>query len=289
MRAIVQRCRSAHVAVDGQVISSIGRGLLCLIGISKDDTEYEAHWLASKLLSLRLFPEDKDGESWGWKKSVVDADYEVLCVSQFTLYAALKKGSKPDFHAAMVCSPLFRCLDNTPTYFFFAEKSSETSKKMYEDFLQDLRHKYRADQIQDGQFGAMMDVQLINDVRILALDTLPAHLTHSVTSLFASQGPVTLILDSATDAPARPVPKAALSANLKQKRKEELAARLKAKEQRIAAGKASASAAATPDLALASTLESAVEQKDEDELIQDAEEKSRQLAERFKVAMTESY
>ncbi|GAA5924465.1 hypothetical protein JCM1841_004592 [Sporobolomyces salmonicolor] len=244
MRAIVQRCRSAHVAVDGQVISSIGRGLLCLIGISKDDTEYEAHWLASKLLSLRLFPEDKDGESWGWKKSVVDADYEVLCVSQFTLYAALKKGSKPDFHAAM---------------------SSETSKKMYEDFLQDLRHKYRADQIQDGQFGAMMDVQLIND------------------------GPVTLILDSATDAPARPVPKAALSANLKQKRKEELAARLKAKEQRIAAGKASASAAATPDPALASTLESAVEQKDEDKLIQDAEEKSRQLAERFKVAMTESY
>ncbi|GAA6026091.1 hypothetical protein JCM11491_003276, partial [Sporobolomyces phaffii] len=130
MRAVIQRCTAASVTVDGQVISSIGRGILCLVGIGTDDTEHEAKWLAAKLLAMRLFPEDKEGESWGWKRSVVDAGYEVLCVSQFTLMANLKKGSKPDFHGAM---------------------SSETSKQMYHDFLQDLRTKYAADKIQDGE------------------------------------------------------------------------------------------------------------------------------------------
>lgn len=98
MKAVIQRCTSASVTVDGKVISSIGRGklssacltdeayvsppfsgILCLIGIGTNDTEHESKWLASKLLGMRLFPEDKEGESWGWKRSVVDAGYEVLC------------------------------------------------------------------------------------------------------------------------------------------------------------------------------------------------------------------
>lgn len=81
MKAVIQRCKSASVTVDGKVTSSIGRGILCLIGVGTHDTDYEAKWLSSKLLAMRLFPEDKNGEEWGWKYSVQDAEYEVLCVN----------------------------------------------------------------------------------------------------------------------------------------------------------------------------------------------------------------
>ncbi|GAA5923758.1 D-tyrosyl-tRNA(Tyr) deacylase [Sporobolomyces koalae] len=239
MRAVLQRCTSASVTVDGQVISSIGRGVLCLIGIGTDDTTHESEWLASKILGMRLFPDDQEGESWGWKKSVVDAGYEVLCVSQFTLMANLKKGSKPDFHGAM---------------------GSETSKAMYEDFLQDLRSKYQSDKIQDGRFGAMMDVQLTND------------------------GPVTLILDSTTDAPARPTAKTRISNELKQQRKQELEAKAREKAERKQKRINGEERHEEPTR----TKRDEVLQEEKD-LIAEAEKKSQELAERFKVAMTESY
>ncbi|GAA6063814.1 hypothetical protein JCM10212_001645 [Sporobolomyces blumeae] len=254
MKAVIQRCTSASVTVDGKVISSIGRGILCLIGIGTKDTEYEAQWLASKLLNMRLFPADKDGEAWGWKASVVEAGYEVLCVSQFTLMANLRKGSKPDFHGAM---------------------SSDTSKKMYLDFLDDLRTKYRADKVLDGEFGAMMDVQLVND------------------------GPVTLILDSTTDAPPPATAKVALSNDLKAKRKQELAVKAKEKEERIAREKAERARNGHERSREGESTREGSERSDEttqeeiarkeDELIAEAERKSAELAERFKVAMTESY
>ncbi|BGP21223.1 D-tyrosyl-tRNA(Tyr) deacylase [Rhodotorula toruloides] len=253
MRAVIQRVKQASVTVDGQCISQIGRGILCLVGIGANDTEYESQWLAAKLLALKVFPEDKEGESWGWKKSVVEADYEILCVSQFTLQANLRKGAKPDFHGA---------------------KGPDVAKQMYEDFLQDLRTKYKTERIKDGQFQAMMDVQLVND------------------------GPVTLILDSATDAPAKPVPKQPATAEQKQKAQAKLAARAAAREARLAVSadgsSAEAGGAATPATnggvngqeRKASTVARA---KSEEKLISEAEQKSRDLAERFKVAMTESY
>ncbi|GEM12188.1 enoyl-CoA hydratase/carnithine racemase [Rhodotorula toruloides] len=246
MRAVIQRVKQASVTVDGQCISQIGRGILCLVGIGANDTEYESQWLAAKLLALKVFPEDKEGESWGWKKSVVEADYEILCVSQFTLQANLRKGAKPDFHGAKASS----------------------------HFLQDLRTKYKTERIKDGQFQAMMDVQLVND------------------------GPVTLILDSATDAPAKPVPKQPATAEQKQKAQAKLAARAAAREARLAVSadgsSAEAGGAATPATnggvngqeRKASTVARA---KSEEKLISEAEQKSRDLAERFKVAMTESY
>ncbi|GAA5858352.1 hypothetical protein JCM8547_004662 [Rhodosporidiobolus lusitaniae] len=241
MKAVLQRCKSASVTVDGRVVSSIGRGVLCLIGVGTGDTEHEREWLASKILGMKLFPEDKDGEVWGWKKSVVDADYEVLCVSQFTLMANLRKGSKPDFHGAM---------------------SSETSKAFYEAFLQDMRSKYKADKIFDGEFGAMMDVQLVND------------------------GPVTLILDSTTDAPARPVLKPALTAEQKQKAKEKVERR----KEGVKKGKASQAQAQAQNKTektegLTKGQAELVEQasgKRESVLVEEAEKKVKELEESFK-------
>ncbi|GAA5846859.1 hypothetical protein JCM9279_004469 [Rhodotorula babjevae] len=276
MRCVLQRVKSASVTVDGEIISSIGRGILCLIGIGADDSKHEADWLAGKLLALKVFPDDREGEVWGWKKSVVDADYEVLCVSQFTLQANLRKGAKPDFHGA--CPP-------------------DVARQMYDDLLADLRRRYKPERIQDGRFQAMMDVQLVND------------------------GPVTLVLDSATDAPARPVVKAPLTEEQKRKAKDKLAARQKHREQHSASASSSAatSGAATPASAggpsgaslVSSTASStaalsaepttyfvqgtdkppahAVTDRSEKELIHDAEEASRALAERFKVAMLEPF
>ncbi|GAA5930245.1 hypothetical protein JCM3775_004339 [Rhodotorula graminis] len=271
MRCVLQRVKSASVSVDGEVISSIGRGILCLVGIGADDSKHEADWLAGKLLALKVFPEDREGEVWGWKKSVVEADYEVLCVSQFTLQANLRKGAKPDFHGA--CPP-------------------DVARQMYDDLLADLRRRYKPERIQDGRFQAMMDVQLVND------------------------GPVTLVLDSATDAPARPVAKAPLTEEQKRKAKDKLAARQKHREQHSAAassaatsgaatpasaGEASEASAASSTPALSAEPATYLEQdsksapaqaatdRSESELIHEASEKSRELAERFKVAMLEPF
>ena len=77
MKVIIQRCRSATVTIAGEVHSSIARGLLLLVGIGTNDTQHESEWIATKLLSLKLFPEN-EGDEWGWKKSVVEAGGQVL-------------------------------------------------------------------------------------------------------------------------------------------------------------------------------------------------------------------
>ncbi|KAJ7633101.1 D-Tyr tRNAtyr deacylase-like domain-containing protein [Roridomyces roridus] len=141
MRAVIQRVSSASVSVDGQVISQIHRGLMVLVGIGKDDTEADVSTLTSKLLSLRVFSDTIDSTKM-WKTSVKDIDGEILCVSQFTLMAQTTKGSKPDFHQAM------------PT---------KDARALYETFLETLRRGYKAEKIQDGQFGAMMNVSLTNE------------------------------------------------------------------------------------------------------------------------------
>ncbi|KYR00967.1 D-tyrosyl-tRNA(Tyr) deacylase [Tieghemostelium lacteum] len=140
MRAIIQRVKNASVKVDGQIISNIGPGLMCLIGIGKEDTKTDSEWLCKKILNLKLFPSADSTK--GWDRSVKDMDYEILFVSQFTLFAYTKKGTKPDFHLA---SP------------------SELSKVHYNEFLEIFKQTYNADKIKDGQFGAMMDVNLTND------------------------------------------------------------------------------------------------------------------------------
>ncbi|CAG9793448.1 unnamed protein product [Diatraea saccharalis] len=138
MKALIQRVMNANVAVNGEIISSIDQGLCVLIGISRNDTVKDIEYIVRKLLSIRLFDDDSNAK---WKKNVVEKGYELLCVSQFTLYNTWK-GNKPDFHNAM---------------------SADKSKEFYEKFLQMLKDTYEPDKIKDGQFGAYMQVSLQND------------------------------------------------------------------------------------------------------------------------------
>ena len=129
MRALVQRVSRASVQVEGELIASIGAGLLVLLGVTHADTEREADWLADKVRALRIFP-DADGrmnEPLGGR--------EVLCVSQFTLYGDARKGNRPSFVAAA---------------------APERAEALYERFCARLEAKR-------GRFGAIMAVELVND------------------------------------------------------------------------------------------------------------------------------
>src|SRR5258706_14404743 len=97
MRALLQRVTSASVTVDGQVTGAIGRGLLVLIGIHRDDRSADGEWLAGKILQARIF-EDDAGKM---NRSVTDIRGELLIVSQFTLYGDLRKGTRPSFSDSM--------------------------------------------------------------------------------------------------------------------------------------------------------------------------------------------
>lgn len=137
MRAIIQRVKQASVTVDGELISSIKQGLCVLIGIERDDSRKDMEYIVNKILKLRLFEEDDKR----WKKCVMDLNYEVLCVSQFTLMSVLK-GNKPDFHKAM---------------------DGDKSKQFYEEFMDEMRKRYKPEAIKDGKFAAYMQVDIQND------------------------------------------------------------------------------------------------------------------------------
>jgi len=148
MKAVIQRVISASVSVDGSVVSSIGRGICVLIGLSRDDTDKEIEYIVRKILNVRLFDGDDDKR---WCKSVMDKQFSVLCVSQFTLYGVLK-GNKPDFHFAM---------------------ANEQSREFYVRFLERLRASYKPDLVHDGQFGAYMQVSIENDGPVtISLDSI---------------------------------------------------------------------------------------------------------------------
>ncbi|XP_041838729.1 D-aminoacyl-tRNA deacylase 1 [Melanotaenia boesemani] len=138
MRAIIQRVTKASVTVGEDQVSSIGRGLCVLLGISVEDTQRDADYMVRKILNLRLF-EDENGRAWS--RSVMDRDFEVLCVSQFTLQCILK-GNKPDFHSAM---------------------PAELAQSFYDSILENMKSSYKPELIKDGAFGAFMQVHIQND------------------------------------------------------------------------------------------------------------------------------
>ncbi|KAK5115309.1 hypothetical protein LTR62_001509 [Meristemomyces frigidus] len=139
MKTVVQRVKSASVTVDGQLISTIAKGLLVFAAIGKDDTAKEAESMAGKVLKMKLWNDEQGGK---WKKNVQDIDGEVLCVSQFTLLASTKKGNKPSFHRSA-----------RPT----------KGKELYDHFIAAVRDQYDSSRVKDGVFQAMMDVALVND------------------------------------------------------------------------------------------------------------------------------
>ncbi|XP_063980495.1 D-aminoacyl-tRNA deacylase 1 isoform X2 [Diachasmimorpha longicaudata] len=138
MKAIIQRVTQASVTVHGQVISSIANGLCVLVGIKTDDTLADVEYIVKKILNLKLF-DGENGKRWG--ASVIDKQYEVLCVSQFTLYHIMK-GNKLDFHRAM---------------------SAVHAEPFYRNFIAELGKVYNPEFIKDGKFGAMMQVHIEND------------------------------------------------------------------------------------------------------------------------------
>jgi D-tyrosyl-tRNA(Tyr) deacylase len=145
MRAVLQRVRRARVSVGEEVVGAVGQGLLVLLGVAAGDTPEAARWLAEKVVTLRVFAD----EAGKMNRSVADVGGGVLVVSQFTLYADCCKGRRPSFVGAA---------------------APEVAIPLYETFVEAVRAQGVA--AATGRFGAMMQVELIND------------------------GPVTLILDS---------------------------------------------------------------------------------------------
>jgi D-tyrosyl-tRNA(Tyr) deacylase len=146
MRAVVQRVREARVEVDGKVVGGIGRGLLVLVGVAREDTPRDAEYLAEKIAGLRIFP-DQEGKM---NRSVQEAGGAVLVVSQFTLYGDTRKGRRPSFDRAA---------------------PPEQARSLYEYFVQALRQKGL--EVETGVFQAMMQVHLVNEGPVTILCESP--------------------------------------------------------------------------------------------------------------------
>jgi D-aminoacyl-tRNA deacylase len=146
MRAVVQRVSRAGVTVDGETVGVIGRGLLVLLGVAPADTEAEARWLADKVVGLRIFPDDEGKMN----RDVSEAGGGVLVVSQFTLYGDARKGRRPSFIGAA---------------------PPEMAEPLYESFVAAVRAQ--GVPAATGRFGAMMQVELVNDGPVTLLVDTP--------------------------------------------------------------------------------------------------------------------
>ena len=136
MRIVLQRSKKASVTVDGQIVGAIEKGLVLLVGVTHEDTEEAAQFLADKVVNLRIF-EDEDGKM---NHSLLDVGGSILSVSQFTLYGDCRKGRRPNFMDAA---------------------RPDHATEIYNLFNEELKKKNVA--VETGIFGAMMDVQLVND------------------------------------------------------------------------------------------------------------------------------
>ena len=146
MRALVQRVKKGSVTIEGKVNGSIGQGLVILLGITHTDTEKDADFVADKCVDLRIF-EDENGKM---NKSLEETGGSILLISQFTLYAATRKGRRPSFDAAA-----------RPEY----------AEVLYEYFIRKLRS--RGITVETGIFGADMQVEIHNDGPVTMLVEYP--------------------------------------------------------------------------------------------------------------------
>ena len=137
MRIVIQRVLRASVTIENQMVSSIGKGLMILVGVREADTVPDMQWLAAKAANMRIF----DDENGVMNRSVMDVDGEILAVSQFTLNASTKKGNRPSYiHAA----------------------GHELAVPLYDGFCMELQN-ITGKTVKKGVFGADMKVELIND------------------------------------------------------------------------------------------------------------------------------
>ena len=139
MKSILQCSTGGSVVVDNSTVGSIGNGAVCLVGVHKDDTDADIDWMVQKLLSFKLFP-GKDGQPN--QLSIVDVKGDLLLVSQFTLYARLGSGRRPDFSHSM---------------------GNEKAREAFDKFVSKVKASYEFGRIETGTFGAHMNVNVIND------------------------------------------------------------------------------------------------------------------------------
>ena len=137
MKAILQRVKFAKVEVGGETVGEIGQGFLVLLGVAQEDDKKEAEVLSNKIAGLRVFTDENDKMNL----SVTDVDGEVLCVSQFTLCADVKKGNRPSFPPSA---------------------APAEAERLYEYFMRRLKAE-GVKKVEHGVFGADMKVRLLND------------------------------------------------------------------------------------------------------------------------------
>ena len=146
MRIVIQRVKHASVSIEGRVKSKIGKGYMILVGICSEDTEEDIKWLVKKIIGLRIF----DDENGVMNLSIKDVGGDILVVSQFTLMASYKKGNRPSWLKAAPHSI------SIPLYNQFCKELEEALGKP----------------IGTGEFGAMMEVDLLNDgPKTICMDT----------------------------------------------------------------------------------------------------------------------
>jgi D-tyrosyl-tRNA(Tyr) deacylase len=138
MRAVIQRVSEAKVEAEGKITGKIGKGLLVLLGIGKNDCIKDFQYIANKVANLRIF-QDEDEK---FNKSLIDIKGDVLIVSQFTLYGDCRKGRRPSFDQA---------------------GRVEESRKIYNEFVKFFKEQYPELKVREGVFQAYMQVSLIND------------------------------------------------------------------------------------------------------------------------------
>lgn len=136
MRIVIQRVKQADVKIEQKIVGKIDKGYLILLGIGKEDTDEILQKYVDKIVKMRIFADD-EGKT---NLSLKDVDGQVLVVSQFTLYADCRKGNRPNFLLA---------------------KEPEEANRMYEKFVELMREQI--DVVQTGEFGADMEVSLVND------------------------------------------------------------------------------------------------------------------------------
>ncbi|NRB83638.1 MAG: D-tyrosyl-tRNA(Tyr) deacylase [Winogradskyella sp.] len=137
MKVVIQRVLEASVVINNQTVADIKSGLLILLGIVNEDSTEDIDWLCKKIINLRIFPD----ENYVMNRSLLDAQGEIIVVSQFTLHASTKKGNRPSYKEAA---------------------KPDVAIPLYEAFVSQLQSTF-GKPIQTGEFGADMKVHLVND------------------------------------------------------------------------------------------------------------------------------